>query len=367
MSGEHASNVHKRFTSHSGRTMAKPNVATTKPSNDFKRAHDQSLVVHPRPVKARAQAGLKTASTMDIARGSSTHLKHHKPERAHTLMRTAVRKPAVSLRQQIKVRTPTDILAKVPQVVVAPKPSIAKIDTARLKRAEHIAHSTLVKRFAPAETAWFPQKATADATVAAAPAPAPKHPTPANQRSKDIFQRALTHADAHEQPAVQPTYKTKKTRQRSPAHHRVFGTAAASLAVLLLAGFFTYQNKTAITLRYANAKAGFNATLPNYKPSGFAVGPFKYSAGAVSVQYSKAGTSRNYTVSQTVSTLDSQSLLESKIAPNSTWYQTVNEAGRTIYIYGKGQAAWVDGGVLYQINGAGNLTGADLAKIAASV
>jgi hypothetical protein len=184
----------------------------------------------------------------------------------------------------------------------------------------------------------------------------------------DIFQRALAHADAHEQPKVEPERALKPNRrQNKPVHHRAVSVLSASLAVLLLAGFFVYQNKAAITLRYADAKAGFHASLPGYHPGGFAVGKFNYSEGSISVHYAKPGTSKSYTINQQVSTIDSSTALASNIATEDNTYKSIQQGEHTLYIYGNGQAAWVNGGILYHINSDGNLDTSELINIAASV
>jgi hypothetical protein len=345
---------------------------TVKRINDVVRAVSKSHVVSPRPAKQAMTIATSTAA--EHKHGAAPHhVKAHTPERAKTLMRAAVSRPDASLRRRAKAQTRTDILVKSPEFAITPKQSSQSLDTQRLKRAEHVGKSQLIRHFASEPTSWLKQQLSpapiAGATSAAPHATTPR-PAAKSQRSMDIFQRALATATSHEQPKVKPERAPKQLkapRQPRQLHRHLLSTVAASLAVVLLAGFFAYQNQAAITLRFASAKAGFHATLPGYKPAGYATGKFHYSAGSVAVQYARSGTSRAYTVSQQVSSLDSQSLLENTIKPHASTYQTLQQGGRTIYIYGDGNAAWVDGGILYQITSQGNLSTSDILGIATSV
>lgn len=191
----------------------------------------------------------------------------------------------------------------------------------------------------------------------------------------DVFQRALTHATAHEQPPHNPRAAKKAARAdakatkrtRKPVHHRALSVALASLAVLMLTGFFAYQNKANLIMRVADAKAGFHANLPGYKPTGFAAANFSYSPGLVAVNFHNATTGYDYNLVQKESDWDSQTLLDSYVSVKSHSYQTLQSGGRTIYLYGNNNAAWVNSGVLYQLTTDGNLTTNDVLNIATSV
>jgi len=188
----------------------------------------------------------------------------------------------------------------------------------------------------------------------------------------DIFQRALTHATAHEQPPVHPKKLARLQRstsrpKRPAAHRRTITLATTALAVVLLTGFIAYQNKANLTLRVASAAAGFHATLPGYKPSGFAIANFKYSVGNVAVNFHNAQTNTSYSLTQKNSNWDSQTLLDSYVATKSHTYQTLQSGGRTIYIYGNNDAAWVNNGIMYQVSSNGSLSTSDVLGIATSM
>jgi len=372
MSDAHTVHVRTHYASRSRRdNTSKP---APKHINDVVRATAKSLVVSPRPQLIRSvttpiQPANHASSVLSTRPTPLVHIKAHKQQPARTLMRAAVKRPAPSLRRQVHAQTRTDVLVKSPRLHVAPKHSVAAVDEQRSRRATTVAKSKFIRRFAPDQASWFRQPMTPATTEAAAVTvkPAQSARPIAHNRSMDVFQRALATATAHEQPAVQTKKHVRKASRQPRAHHRLASVVAVSLAVVILAGFFTYQNKAAITLRYASAKAGFHATLPANQPSGFAASKFRYSAGQVAIQYTKPGTSRNYTLSQKRTNLTDQDVLTASNIPRSGSFQTLQQGGNTIYIYGQGDAAWVNNGIFYQITSDGNLSTADILSIVTSV
>ena len=320
-----------------------------------------------------------TKKVMDVRR-PARHVKAHQPEHAKTLMRTAVKKPTTSLRHQLKAITRTDILAKNPVLAVSPKLSVQRIDPKRLARAERIAKSKLVHRFAPFTAMGLQPGSTA--TLGADPrisAAVSTHATSVAlpvESSMDIFERALAHADAHEQPRVNPKKLARKARKqvrhahranRAPIRHRTVSAVTASVAVLVLTGFIAYQNKNSLILHYASAEAGFHASLPGYRPSGFAIGTFQYSAGEVSMAFHNNRSNQSFTLTQKQSDWGSQTLLDNALARAGTASQTLQSSGRTIYLYNNQDAIWANNNVVYQLSNQGNLSTAQILDIATSM
>ena len=293
-------------------------------------------------------------------------IKHRKPQTAQTLMRHSVRKPAPSLKRQLTVSVPTHPNSL--GVSVTPKRSVKQIDPRRANLSKSIPKSDFIKRFATEKRSWFSGHEAAAVKVSN-PATGAATISPQN-RSMDIFQKAIDRATSHQQQPVNPKQQARAAKQlaraHKPVHHRLSTVLAASLAVLLIAGFVAYSQRAAITLRFANAKAGFQAQLPNWTPSGFGVSKFTYAPGSVAVDYSRSGTSRHYTFSQSTSKFNSDDVLKT-ITPHNTTYQTLQNGGRTIYIFGNNNAAWVDRGKLYKITSDGNLSTSDILAIATSV
>lgn len=140
------------------------------------------------------------------------------------------------------------------------------------------------------------------------------------------------------------------------------------MAVLLVGSVFAFQNMPEIAMKIASTRAGLNANLPAYQPSGFALaGPIKYNSGEVTLNYKSNSDERAFNVVQKNSSWNSETLLENFVETNTRPYQTFQANGRTIYIYDGNKATWVDGGVWYNIDGQANLNSDQLLKIAESL
>jgi hypothetical protein len=301
---------------------------------------------------------------MDIARPKPAHIKHHTPAKSHTLMRSAVKKPEASLKRKTKVASHTHALVGQPNLAIIKKSSHPVIDTRRLKRAEHVPHSKLVQRFAPAQTVPMPVAAHKPVPAALATPAAIQAAATEPQRSLDVFERALQRANSHLEPAPKGVKKAKRRRKTG---HRALSVSATALAVLLIGGFIAFQNQANLTIRYASNKAGFSANLPSYKPSGFKAGKFSYSPGLVGVTFHNTDSNQNFSLVQKQSTWDSKALVTNYVASATKDYHSIESAGRTIYIYGDNNATWVNGGVWYRITSEGSLTTNDLVNIATSM
>jgi len=142
--------------------------------------------------------------------------------------------------------------------------------------------------------------------------------------------------------------------------------AAVGLSVVLL-GLIVAQNATGVRLQMASAKAGFDVSLPGYRPAGFALGQLNYSSGAVAAQFSSPTGNRHYTITQKQSPWDSQALLNNFVAADYTGYQTISANGLVIYLYGNHDATWVNDGVWYVVQSDGSLSDQQLIALAASL
>lgn len=157
------------------------------------------------------------------------------------------------------------------------------------------------------------------------------------------------------------TYSPKK-------RSRIGAMLSAIFAVLILAGFLGYQNLPYFNLKVAASRAGIQAKLPGYNPTGFSFGNLAYTTGNVTVNYfSDQDPNRSFNVSQKASEWNSKTLLDNFVASASTSYQTVERAGRTIYLYGNNTATWVDNGIWYTVDGRQNLSHTQLLDVALSI
>jgi hypothetical protein len=120
-------------------------------------------------------------------------------------------------------------------------------------------------------------------------------------------------------------------------------------------------------MRYAAAKSGVDAHLPDYQPAGFNVGNFTYNPGLVAVNYVNPTSGSQFALIERPTEWDSQSLRDNFVATSDQHFQTIDTAGRTIYTYGGNNATWVDNGIWYQITSQGDLSTNQMVDLATSL
>ena len=301
---------------------------------------------------------------MDIARPIRS-IKHHSPQIAQTLMRSSVKKPGAT-HPHLKAQTPTDQLSVQPGHIVRTKLSHQVIDPKRQKRARRASRSPSVSRFSAITSfaASAPQVVALSRPVAqlilekqvALLASAKR-----SQPSLDMFQQAIAAATSHQQPFFTPLKKSVTKRSATSR------TVAAVLAVALVTGFVTYQNIPNIKLHLASSRVGFQASMPSYRPAGFAVGTMSYDVGNVAINYHSNSDKRAYTLTEKASNWDSQTLRDVYVVTSAGQaYQTVQASGRTIYLFAR-NATWVNNGVWYEVINNGNLSSKQLVDLASSL
>jgi hypothetical protein len=306
------------------------------------------------PTRLRA-AGPAPAKSPTIAHSEiKARAVHQKPQKSQTLHRAALKKPA-----------PLGPLTPVP----------VKIEADYSKPAVSHHRSPLISRFGSVQ----PQRNAIQAEIAAAtPERAPRvHP---------VVEKALAQRPAPAAPVEQTPHELKEAliRERlaeaqphTQAHHthrRRFGSQPrlatilmSSLALLLLAGYLTYINLPNISMRVAATRAGIAANYPSYKPDGYHfAGPITYQPGEVNITFRSNTNSRNFVIKQKSSSWDSQAVLDNYVSKKTGTYLTYQERGLTIYSFDN-QAAWVNGGLLYTINGDAPLSSNQLLHIATSM
>lgn len=220
------------------------------------------------------------------------------------------------------------------------------------------AHQRMQQKPQPAHPAVtpMPQKASAATTV--------KAPKPSAIIKQEAVAEAMEKAPSHQAAAHQqhkPATSKKKTS-------RFLSIASASLALLLLGGYFTYLNMPNLSVRVAAAQAGIDASYPSYRPDGYRLnGPVAYDEGEVKMEFAANAGPQNFTIMQSKTDWDSSALKENyvkeKWGENAAQYA---ENGLTIYTY-DGNAAWVNNGILYTIEGDAPLSSSQIRGIATSM
>ena len=321
-------------------------------------AHHSGRPVHGLEAPRFAAHAPAEHKVFDVSRTGAHHTRPHQLQHSKTLMRQAVHRPDASLKRRTKTVPHTGALVKSPSFDVVPKYSVNNLDHERWKRARAIARSRLIRRFADVHPS-INQPVARPKSIAA---PIQQATPPVRQASTDIFERALATANSHKQPYA-PAKHAKK-------HHRLrtfTGVVASSMAILLIVGFVAYQNAAVIQLRVASSRAGINATLPAWQPSGFRVGTFAYGPGNVTVKYTNPANGSSFVIAQASSDWNSDTLLNDYVYPNNETYDTLSSGGNTIYTYGNNNATWVSGGIWYKLTSNGTLSNSQIVNIATSM
>lgn len=299
-----------------------------------------------------------------VQRTEANHL-GRKPSRAKTLMRGGLKKPAHKNHAEAATHVAGKSAAHTPE---------------RLERARLVSKSAKISRFGSmaAQPHTFVKK-TAPLPVKTPPTHAAKqhkpivshHSEPPIPTQNQLIKEHLVSQAIKDARVPQTHHKRVKKHRVSKklgVSPKVLHFGAGALAAVLLFGFITYQNAPNISMQIASARAGFNASIPGYKPSGFGLsGPIEYGPGQVTLNFKSNSDERNFHVTQKVSNWNSEALLSNFVATDDKSYQTYQDKGKTIYIYDGSNATWVSGGVWYQIEGNSSLSSDQLIRLASSI
>lgn len=303
------------------------------------------------PEKAQAPAAAaKRPATV------ATHV-HATTQRSHTLNRKALKRPQPAPKHPI-VHHKKAAAASLPKQAVQPSAHIRKFAPHPSAQPKH--HQ--VMDIAPTT---HPHVAKAHAiSQKKAERPLPDHPKPRETAVHQSPQSTITQAIANTTPN-HTEHPKKKLLHRRP---RAVSIMTASFALVLLGGYLTYLNMPSLSVRVAAAQAGINANYPNYQPDGYSLnGLVGYSQGKVSMKFAANSSPQGYTINQTKSNWDSAAVLDNYVTPRAgVSYIPYTERGLTIYTYGN-NAAWVNGGILYTIEGDAPLSSEQIRRIATSL
>lgn len=313
---------------------------------------------------------------------------HAHMQRSQTLNRRLTKKPeSISVYTQAKAAAPASsrsrhIVAKSPAITKfaphpqpvkrsAPKPANAVQTVTPRRQMNDIAptknpvavkaQQLQVKKAAAKQVAKNPAVAPVQSLAAPKPATKLAHP-PAREIKNSVIEQALKNAPNKKE------QKAPKKRSFFARHPRLLSIASASFALVLLGGYFTYLNLPNLSVRVAAAQAGINASYPDYQPDGYSLnGPVAAESGKVQMKFASNAGPQNFVITQEKSSWDSSAVVNNLVAPKSNdSYITTNERGLTIYTYG-GNAAWVNGGILYTIEGNAPLSSEQIRRIATSL
>ncbi len=346
----------KLYDAKTGSLFSGSHSKPSRPKKHFKKPGKalDGFTLHPRQHTAVLQT--KKAPKPISAKREARLVKHaaaHHPERAKTLMRSVVKKPA---------KSPT-----------------TEQHSERHARAESVSKSRLISRFGSHSSIdSVVVKRTAPIVVKTPPKPAAKsgnHHTPitasrpsasAASKPNDIFAEALGRATSHQKPASTKTKRLHKIAKKFRVSNRYVSITLSVFIVLAIGGFILLQYGPSLQMRLAAARSGVHASLPDYRPSGYAFGGVSYSTGQVAVTFRSHSDQRAFEIKQSTSSWNSSTLKDTFIVASGQPYQTHEQNGKTVYLYGDANATWVDGGVWYQIQSNNSLSSEQLLNIANS-
>lgn len=311
------------------------------------------------PVHKSKTVSIAVADGGKVAHSRASHAQAHRPGHAKTLIRRGLKKPSL---------LPEAVSGAIVEQQPSVEPEADSFSDDRLERAKHVPKSSKISRFSASTFRGH------SFTKQASPLPvklAPDHLKTAAANHNKVVKEKLVNKAIKE--ARSPSTHHKRVKHHRIAHklgvsHRVVQVGSSALAILLIAGFFAYQNAANISLKVASSRAGFSAVMPGYQPSGFSMnGPVEYAPGQITLNFNSNSDSRNFHITQRVSNWNSEALVSNYLAANNKTYQAVDQNGRTVYIYDGSNATWVSGGIWYQIEGSSSLNSDQLLHIASSM
>jgi hypothetical protein len=294
----------------------------------------------------------------------SAHQLHQRADKAHTLMRGALKRPSGQFSAKIQRLTPgfnpqREIRAKTtakhnqvehfgdPAAAPSkPKPQIVHGEVIR----RHPGHSNLSSGPSPSSTAVaLPSMIT----------------SASHQKLERMLDEALTKADSHKQ--ALRYHAARHFWQRPGFMGRRAGLKIALILIIVLgiSGLLAWQKVPQLSIKVAGVRTHVDASIPAYRPSGYSlITPASINNGAVLLKYQdSADTTQGYNIAQKSSNLASLSLAQT-VVPHGAQVQTTQVSGNTVYIYGaNNNAAWVNNGVLYTISDHARLSSDEIIKI----
>ncbi len=341
-------------------------------------AQSGKLLSAAKPTKAAKSQGVSLDGVAKKPRSTQSvpgaHAVHKSPERSKTLMRTAVKNPANNKKAHIKAKSGmVDGVRKPAKKTAYSHPEVReqKVPVGRLERAQLTPKSTQISRYGRTKVTK-PQATVAPLAVKQAPGAFVRQIETqvqhAVQKTINPFHHAIENATSHTQPKIKKTSTHHKIAHRLNVHPRIVSMSAGAMAVVIIAGFFAYQNVPNLTMRVAAAKAGVRGSLPSYKPAGFSLnGPVHFTPGQITIAYKSNSDDRSFKLVQKSTEWNSETLLSNYVAKDQRPYQSYQEEDKTIYIYDSNNATWIERGVWYQVEGNGALSSDQLLRIANSL
>lgn len=293
-----------------------------------------------------------------------------KTQKAKTLARSAVKKPVKQGPQLHATSGITD--SNLEKSASGRGVLLKRVPGGRLERAKNTTKSAFINRFdrsSKIKPELSPNlnlqpEPIVNSQEAATPVFGKKHSNNKNQ----VFNHPNVNYDTNSHDNTKKVGFIKKFTSNFSISGKLVAISAAVAAIVLLGGFFMYQNVPSVGMRIAASKAGFNGKFPGSTPSGYAFkGPIVASKGNIVLNYQSNTDERKFALSQKPTSWTSESLLTNYLVDSKLRYQTYQDKGMTVYIYNESNATWVDKGIWYTVKGDGSLSSEQILEIASSI
>jgi hypothetical protein len=296
------------------------------------------------PLTEHEQATRHHSSSHSHSDTPAAHL-HSRPQRSSTLYRRATKRPvggrrAITHNKPHAHTTTTSTHHQVKRFAPHPVGAVTPANTKRIMDIGPVAHPHVVKAHAKSLQKAQPQKHI----------PAPS-----------IKEQAIKNA-------IDKTERKPPLKKRWLPQQKLVGVLSAVVALVLFGAYLTYLNMPNLSVRVAAVQAGIDASYPSYNPDGYSLsGPVTYSDGRVALNYDANGGPQHYTITQSSSDWNNDAVLDNYVTPRAgANYIPYSERGLVIYTY-ENNAAWVNGGILYTIEGDAPLSSEQIRRIATSL
>ena len=272
------------------------------------------------------------------------HARVHEQIRSKTLKRNILNAPDKSVKRTLIVSTPAE------RYVFSSNPEAPLQTSDQNVRAMSISKNESIKHFS--KTSLVIEQKPQVQTIRPAEIIAPP-----KSRIDELVDRVLE----------KQTNPTQIDPIKSKARSKLFQVSLVTVPVLVM-GLFVYgaANITKIQLKVASTTTGFATKVPSYKPAGYSLNQMSYKTGIFASEFNnkKAG---SYIITQKSTSWDNHALQSNYLAVLSSHYSQIHIGYKTVFLYGNGNATWVQNGIWYQVNTDGALSESQLINIANSL
>lgn len=289
---------------------------------------------------------------------------HQRSQKAQTLMRGTLKKPSASVNRTPSRHTSSNPLREIRAKQTATHSKVERFGgfVSSMKTNERSAKEPLLH--GEIMNTAIPKRPKPQAAANALPSMVT---SASHQRLERMLDAALTRADSHKEALK---YESARHFWQKPgffSKKRWLKLSVLALLMLGICSFIAWQKVPEISLKLASLRAHVDASVPSYKPVGYAIsGPAEAQNHAVTLSYKAVrDKSIGYTIEEQASDQDSSTLIADNSSPNQQ-VQTTQANGIPIVII-RNKVKCVSNGIETTITNQANLSADELLNIAKSI